>query len=655
MVENFCGGPFLPVDPLHYFACTCISNSQISFSSLPSPSFLPPQLSSPTLAFQLLQKLLSYQQLVTARDDAGETALSSLVHNPRCLQSLKDLQKLLNIKDEDETSPDNRSQLLEARTPVSTSGAGRRSSLGMPTTSSGRPIRSFTTLAELMKSQEEETKTALNIDRSVPTLSSSSPSTSTTDPAGPSGPPVMPYVSLADWLDQFFFKIQGTSLEDKLPKLLTETHQLLQTPSGSSAGEGSADGVSKTGGEEKGENSFSKPHEVATSTPKPKSVDQSSTSGSSDVDKSDTSDIENSIIEKASALLAAAKGRREKREKQRESPLSFQILKATAPFVKKSAMKQADASASTSKASESNTDGQADAPKPNSAKISDLSVSVPCVSFSSPDTNLLENGTKTPPPEKVQTACNGEKELESSKVGEQAAECDADIGAEMLQALVTNWPCIVATVLGFYPPCVTKVTDRTTCSTVEDREHSSSGGGAFQEEEKMECESSNITLEFSMVHSIDSFVTNLVLNCEDTTVDTIVATIVERMNNAVFESTDPENQVDLSLLSESVDFTESPEEVCVLNQHNTALLVGVRFMNSVVRLLGLEHSRVKNAFVEMQQMRQANAGMYTYTCTCICNVMYVLKPSYRNFAILVLCVCVGGKVRYYWILDTRRI
>jgi hypothetical protein len=570
------------------------------------------------LAFQLLHKLLSYQQLVTAQDNAGETALSSLVHNPRCLQSLKELQKSLNSsKDDNENSPENQSQLLEARTPVTNYTRGRRSSLGMPTTSSGRPIRSFTTLAELMKSQEEETKTALNIDRSVPLLSASSPSTSTTDPAGSSGPPVMPYVSLADWLDQFFFKIQGTSLEEKLPKLFTETHQLLQNSSGSgnSAGEGSADGVSKTGGEgEKGESSFSKPQEVATSTPKPKSVDdKSSASGSSDIDKS--------IVEKANALLVAAKERREKRDKQKESPLSFQILKATAPFVKKSAVKQANVGTSTSKASESNSSDQTDAPKSkslqlsNSAKLSDSSKSIPSVSFGPSDTNLLENGTKTPPREKGQTACSEEQEM--TNVGEQAIESDIDVGAEMLQAMITNWPCIVATVLGFYPPCVTKVTDRTTCSrTLEGREHSSNSGDAYHQEimECVSCESSSTTFEFSTVHSIDSFVTNLVLNCENSTVDTIVATIIERMNSAVFESTDPENQVDLSLLSESVDFTKSPEEVCLLNEHNTSLLVGVRFMNSVVRLMGLEHSRVKNAFIEMQQMRQANAGTMSGTC-----------------------------------------
>ncbi len=571
------------------------------------------------LAFQLLHKLLSYQQLVTAQDNAGETALSSLVHNPRCLQSLKELQKLLNSsKDEDENSPENQSQLLEARTPVTNYTRGRRSSLGMPTTSSGRPIRSFTTLAELMKSQEEETKTALNIDRSVPSLSSS-PSTSATDPAGSTGPPVMPYVSLADWLDQFFFKIQGTSLEEKLPKLFTETHQLLQNSSGSSAGEGSTNGVSKTGGDgEKGESSFSKPQEVATSTPKPKGVDdKSSASGSSDIDKS--------IMEKANALLVAAKERREKRDKQKESPLSFQILKATAPFVKKSAAKQGT---STSKASESNSDDQTDAPKSkslqlsSSAKLSDSSKSIPSVSFSPSDTNLLENGTRTPP-EKGQTVCS--EEQDESNVGEQA---DVDIGAKMLQAIVTNWPCIVATVLGFYPPCVTNITDRTMCSrTLEDREHSSSGGDAHHQE-KMECvscESSSTAFEFSTVHSIDSFVTNLVMNCENSTIDTIIATIIERMNSAIFESTDPENQVDLSLLSESVDFTKSPEEVCMLNEHNTALVVGVRFMNSVVRLMGLEHSRVKNAFIEMQQMRQANAGIHTCTCTLMLFVLKLLR------------------------------
>ena len=477
---------------------------------------------------------------------------------------------------------------------------GGSSNLGLPTTSSGRPIRSFSTLAELMKSQEEETKTALNIDRSVPT-SSPSPSTST-GPVGSRGPPVMPYVSLADWLDQFF-KIQGTSLEESLPKLFSETQQMLQNSvsSGSSVNEGSADGASKAGQvKEEGECSFSKSQEVATSTPKPKNVGESSASVTS-------SDIDKTIMEKANALLAAAKDRREEREKQRKSPLSFQILKATAPFVKKSATKTADVGTSRGKVSESSTDDQTDVPKSkrlqlSSAKLSDLSMTIPSISISSSETNLLDSGTKTPPDKEQKSHQDDQPDTETS---EQAAESEADIGAKMLQVLVTNWPCIVATVLGFYPPCVTKVTDnRTTCTcTLE---------GPNAGDDSMECvssEGSSTTLEFSSVHSIDSFITNLVLNCDDATIDTIVTTIVERMNSAVFKSADPMSQVDLSLLSEKVDFTKSPEEVCALNEHNTALLVGVRFMSSVVRLLALEHSRVKNAFVEMQQMRQSNAGM----------------------------------------------
>ena len=479
----------------------------------------------------------------------------------------------------------------------------------MPTTSSGRPIRSFTTLAELMKSQEEETKSALNIDRTVPT-SSSSPSTST-GPVGSRGPPVMPYVSLADWLDHFFTTIQGTSLEGNLPKFLTDTQQMLQSSSGSSVNESNDDSTSKSE-EEKGECLLSKPQEVATSTPKPKSVGQLSASGNSDVSET--------VMEKANTLLAAAKERKEERQRKGEPPLPFQILKATAPFVKKSSTKQADVGASTSKASaESNTDNQSDVPKSKRLRLgpatllgeSDLSTTIPSLSFGSSEANLLEESATKPLLEKVQTP-SGEKQQQGNETGEEVIENDVDVGTQILEALVTNWPCIVATILGFYPPCVIKFTDRTSACTLEDKGHSS-----IVCDERMESVSSEvgsrISFEFSTVHSIDSFVTNLVLNCEAATVDTIVATIVKKMNDAVFNSADPENQVDLSLLSESVDFTKLPEEVCCLNEYNTALLVGVRFMNSIVRLLGLEHSRVKNAFIEMQQLRQSNAGT-----VCIC-------------------------------------
>ena len=485
----------------------------------------------------------------------------------------------------------------------------------MPTTSSGRPIRSFTTLAELMKSQEEETKTALNIDRSVPT-SSSSPSTAT-DPMGSRGPPVMPYVSLADWLDQFFSTIQGTSLEGNLPKFLTETQQILQNSSGSSVSESNSDGAPKTE-EEKGECSFSKPQEVATSTPKPKVVGQLSAGGSSDLSET--------VRKKANALLAAAKERKEERERRGELPLPFQILKATAPFVKKSSKKTADVGTSTSKgSSESSTDDQTDVPKSKRLRLgpakllseSKSSTKLPNLSFGPSETNLLEESGTITSSEKAETPCG--EEQQGNETGEQATENDVDIGAQILEALVTNWPGIVATVLGFYLPCMIKLTNRT--STLEDKGHSNTCDASQENMECLSCPTSSATLEFNTVHSVDSFVTNLVLNCEDTTVDMIVAAIVERMNEAVFNSTDPENQVDLSLLSESVDFTKLPEEVCVLNEHNTALLVGVRFMNSVVRLLGLEHSRVKNAFVEMQQLRQSNAGM---------GIVYMYMYSYNH-------------------------
>ena len=565
-----------------------------------------PQLSSPILAFQLLQKLLSYQQLVTARDNAGETALSSLVHNSRCLQSLRDLQKSLTNKDEAENSPENRSQLPGTRTPISTSGLGSSSSLGMPTTSSGRPIRSFTTLAELMKSQEEETKSALNIDRSVPTLSSPSTSSST-GPVGARGTTVMPYVSLADWLDQFFTKIQGTSLEENLPKFLTETQQMLQnTGGGSTSSDGNTESVPKTEeGKEEFSFTLSKRQEVATSTPKPKAVGQSSASAST----------AESVTEKVNALLSAAKERKEGKKEVSKTSVASQILKATAPFVKNTSTctKAAEAGSSMSITTESNAD---DAPKSKRLQLgttmligeSDSTMMTPILSFTPSEPSPLESSERTSP-EKGQTP--GEEQQESDR-GEQATDNDIDVGAQMLQALVTNWPCIVATILGFYPPCVTKLVDRT--CTLEDSNACDTLQESMEGVSVKNCDNSSTTLEFSTVHSVDSFVTNLILNCEDATIDTLVAAIVERMNSAVFKSTSSGNEIDLPLLSESVDFTTPPEDVCALNEHNVSLLVGVRFMNSVVRLLGLEHSRVKNAFVEMQQLRLSNAGT---VCLCI--------------------------------------
>ena len=430
---------------------------------------------------------------------------------------------------------------------------------------------SFTTLAELMKSQEEETRKALNISRNVP-------SSSSTNNTGSQSTPVMPYVSLADWLDNFFTKLQGSSLEASLPKLLTETQQMLQTTSDCGETSSTSDTATKAG--DGGQllitsSTPMKPQEAASTTPA-SPVHQSSSAGSAKEE--------------------------EEGEGGGTSSVASQIFKATAPFVKNDSSKVEDVGGSALDSVDKTDTPKSKHSQSVSAEVADKSNSSTSLLFGS---SLLES-------------CGEDSQGKSQTTGErnenEKEHTDGDvidIGAQILQALVMNWPGIVTTVLGFCPPCVS-----TSCGLEKEQSGDSNGVGASLSRENVKGGShedhhgSNSTLEFSSVHSLDSFTFNLILNCDDSTVDLPVDTIVSKMNTAVLNSTDCGNAVDLSILLEGVDFTKPPEELCTLNDGNVSLLVGRRFVNSVVRLLGLEHSRVKNAFVEMQQMRQSNAGTH---------------------------------------------
>lgn len=89
-------------------------------------------------------------------------------------------------------------------------------------------------------------------------------------------------------------------------------------------------------------------------------------------------------------------------------------------------------------------------------------------------------------------------------------ECD------MLHPLMSNWPCIVTTVLGFYPE------EEIQPQPVMDGSVSSSPSCAGK---------------LLPVHLLDSFTTDLVLNCEDSLINKLVAVIVKKMNEA-FENSD---------------------------------------------------------------------------------------------------------------------
>ena len=150
--------------------------------------------------------------------------------------------------------------------------------------------------------------------------------------------------------------------------------------------------------------------------------------------------------------------------------------------------------------------------------------------------------------------------------------------SNMVKMLFSNWSSIVTIVLGFDPNL------------------SSSYSIA-----------SPRTL--SSVHLLDNFTTDLILNCSDHMINHFVNAIINQLNVAIQSSSD------LLLLVQEIDYAD-PEAIArylECGDVGVAFLVGKRFLNSVVRILALEHSRIKNRFLEMQQARQAAAAQ-TGTC-----------------------------------------
>ena len=138
-------------------------------------------------------------------------------------------------------------------------------------------------------------------------------------------------------------------------------------------------------------------------------------------------------------------------------------------------------------------------------------------------------------------------------------------GNDMLLSLVTNWPCVVCTVLGFY---VAKQQSKGEVPNDTDSAH-----------------------RLSPVHLLDSFTADLVLNGDRATVVALVTTIVDRMNKCLESPNCPP--------LDTITFT--PDGLTLLSEETQALFVGKRFLGSVVRVLALEHSRVKNTFSELRE------------------------------------------------------
>ena len=143
-------------------------------------------------------------------------------------------------------------------------------------------------------------------------------------------------------------------------------------------------------------------------------------------------------------------------------------------------------------------------------------------------------------------------------------------GVDLLRPLASNWPCLVTTILGFYPT--------------------------------ESCDSCT----FNSVHTLDSFTSHLLLNCDSETVMVVVDTIVSNMNSVVSSLV---CSSDTSLFTDGVEW-ENAQNLKITKQ-NLSLIVGRRFVESAVRVLAMNHSRAGNTLSTSQSSRQPDSKLIT--------------------------------------------
>ena len=162
---------------------------------------------------------------------------------------------------------------------------------------------------------------------------------------------------------------------------------------------------------------------------------------------------------------------------------------------------------------------------------------------------------------------------EGFSFGQVSENPNASDSPNILKILFSNWPSIITIVLGFDPNSPSPSSSSVSRPTL------------------------------SSVHLLDNFTTDLILNCSETMIKHFVDTIICQLNLVT------QSCVDLCLLLQDVDYTDPTiiSQFLERGSAGTAMLVGRRFLDSVVRVLALEHSRVKNRFLEMQQARHAAA------------------------------------------------
>ena len=208
-----------------------------------------------------------------------------------------------------------------------------------------------------------------------------------------------------------------------------------------------------------------------------------------------------------------------------------------------------------------------------------------------PDADVTMETTPSDPTQKSEAGKMIETKILKERVSSEAESSAKVSEIDFVSELFTSWSCIVATVLGCYP--LAPSADRTTLPWYGDR------GVGHLDDPFHDWPSQGRGL--SSVRSLDAFTSHLVLNASETCITKLTSTIVKKINSCLAESN--QHSVDLLDLSvHDVDFSRSVDETTV------AVLVGKRFLESVIRVLGMEHSRVKNTFAEMQQVRAHSGG-----------------------------------------------
>lgn len=208
-----------------------------------------------------------------------------------------------------------------------------------------------------------------------------------------------------------------------------------------------------------------------------------------------------------------------------------------------------------------------------------------------PDTDIsMEAAPSNPSKQNNSTTTERKFQPKSLFSSDKTPPNDVDLTArnseyDFLSPLFTNWPGIVTTVLGCYPPDPSS--DRTTPVR--------QGDGGIGQTDDLFHDWPSQSKGLSSVQSIDSFTSHLVLNCDEKCVEDFTSTIVEKINSCLAES----NLCPVDIL----DLCVHDVDLRLIDESVIPILVGKRFLDSVIRVLGMEHSRVKNAFMEMQQLR----------------------------------------------------